>query len=84
MIQGPFSCGVSLVAAVLLKKISCFTIRNAKGTYLTIARNSSHEEPLEKMSTFAPYGNNITGTGKSLDPQVELLKNDNRVGGRYS
>jgi hypothetical protein len=45
----------------LVCKFVCFIIRKAKATYPTIARHSPHEEPLEKTSTFAPYGNNITG-----------------------
>jgi hypothetical protein len=52
----------------LVQKFVCFIIRNAKSTYPTIARHYPYEEPLEKMSTFAPYGNNITGIEKALEP----------------
>jgi hypothetical protein len=58
-----------------------FTIRKAIATYPTLALLSPHEEPLEKMSTFAPYGNNITGIEKALEPQAELPKNENLEGG---
>lgn len=40
----------------LVRKFVGFIIRKANATYPTIAGRSPHEEPLEKTSTFAPYG----------------------------